>query len=161
MNTSGIRRNEKGQFERGNSEGRRFSSSYQPVKNGRKRTIFNQVTKKLSKKGYDLSKEEFFEIMAHIIELSPAELKKIVKDEATPVWIVVMITSLLTDCRYGRLGTLGFILDRILGKTHDNVRIIKESSIKIKQDIDLSKLSEEENAFLDQIFDKLILSGAK
>lgn len=159
------RRDEKGRFLPGNKEGKRFTAENQPARNGRKPSIYKQFSKSVAKKGGELGKTEFLEILYFLVERTPAELKRIKESKKSPVWIVNFVTALLADVRYGRITTLSYILDHRFGAaTSTNEINLNQNNIVIGQHLDPSQIEEafsvltpEENAALDGIFDKVIL----
>ena len=54
-------------FEKGNTQGNRFSSDNQPKKNGRKPSLYKQLKELTGKKvDYELSKEDYFKTIREI-----------------------------------------------------------------------------------------------
>jgi len=159
------RRDKKGRFLPGNKEGKRFTAEYQPARNGRKPSIYKQFSKNVVKKGGQLGKTEFLEILCFLVERTLVELKRIKESKKSPVWIVNFVTALLTDVRYGRITTLSYILDHRFGAaTSANEINLNQNNIVIGRHLDPNQIEEafsvltpEENAALDSIFDKVIL----
>lgn len=118
----------------GNKVGRRFSSTRQPKNNGRKKSLYKNLAKQT-----ELSREDFISVVRYIMERTPAELDKLIKDSTgkpnkeTPVWIINLISAIYADIKKGQLKTLSKLFDRLFGKPtmaveagvhrSDNVRI--------------------------------------
>jgi hypothetical protein len=101
----------------GNKIGRRFSSTRQPPKNGRKKSLYKQLAKQT-----ELSREDFIDVLLYIMERTPNELDRLLKDKngkpnpETPVWIINLISSIYYDIKKGQLKTLDKLFDRLFGK---------------------------------------------
>jgi hypothetical protein len=101
----------------GNKIGRRFSSTRQPPKNGRKKSLYKQLAKQT-----ELSREDFISVLLYIMERTPNELDRLVKNESgkpnpeTPVWIINLISAIYADIKKGQLKTLSKLFDRLFGK---------------------------------------------
>lgn len=95
----------------------RFSSTNQPANPGRKPSLYNHIKKLLrSDVNAELSKEDYYKLMACLLERSLDDLKKLAYDKNTPVWIVNIVTAILKDAKAGRMNTLDLLFDRLFGK---------------------------------------------
>ena len=106
-----------GEFEHIRGKGNRFSSTNQPANPGRKPSLYNHIKKLLgSEANAELSKEDYYKLMACLLERSLDDLKKLATDKNTPVWIVNIVTAILKDAKAGRMNTLDSLFDRLFGK---------------------------------------------
>ena len=144
-------------FEKGNTYGNRFATDNQPKKNGRKPKLYKYLKEQLGKKvGYELEEGDFQDIMRALLEMTPAELEKLVKradgsqNKQTPAWILMLVSQINMCIRYGRTDALELILDRVFGRATQKVE--NEVTAHV---VDLSGLSTEEllqyNALLEKI----------
>lgn len=99
-------------------KGNRFSSTYQPTNRGRKKSLFKQLSAQWISNGgrTQLSREDYLNAIAFLIEMTVDELKAINKDTTTPIWVKSVIAALVKDIKTGRITTLNLIFDRLLGK---------------------------------------------
>lgn len=83
-----------------------------------------------------LNKREKYQIIESLLETPLKELKEIVKNEATPVFIVNVATAIKKDIENGRTTTLDSLLDRFFGKAKQETVFIgdKENPIAINQE---------------------------
>ena len=150
-------------FEKGNKEGKRFSSDNQPKKNGRKPSLYKQLKELTGKKvDYELSKEDYFKVIRYLMERTPGELKKILvdaKDEdngTTPVWVINIISAINSDIRYGRTATMEMIFDRLYGKAIQPIDSeINGQLSNTNLNVDLSALTTDELLKYNEILGKI------
>ena len=96
------------------SEGRRFSSEYQPAKNGRKKDFLKDL-----KKEYDLSSSDYKIIVLNILSMSQDELTAAFKDREKSALETLIISAVLNAFSSGNLQTLETLLNRTIGKPLD------------------------------------------
>ena len=102
-------------FKEGNKYGSKFSTTNQPDSRGRKPRLYAQVKKEFKKElKTDLSKEDFLKLQFWILEQTVAELKKIRNNPATPIFLIVLINSILSDIDNGNLETVEKMFDRCM-----------------------------------------------
>ncbi len=147
-------------FEKGNKEGKKFSSENQPRNRGRKPSIYKKLKTITSKKvGYELEKEDYFNVIRWVMEQNAGTLEVLIKDKAgrpnkdTPLWLINIISAINADIRYGRTTTVEMIFDRVFGKATQPIE--GEMQVTNNGGVDLSALSTEEllqyNALLEKI----------
>lgn len=99
------------------SKRKKFSSTYQPVKNGRRANILKLLDAEASAKfGVELSKNDKYMIIDSLLEKSISELRKIKNDETCPAFVVSVATAILFDIFNGVTPTVQMIFDRMYGK---------------------------------------------
>lgn len=114
-------------FKKGNTAGKKFSSTYQPARRGRKPSLYKQIREITGKTvKHEMTREDYHEIIKYLMEQTPGDLRKMAGleegskgnmfDAKIPVWLVNMITAILGDIRYGRTTTLDTMMDRLFGK---------------------------------------------
>jgi hypothetical protein len=143
-------------FQPGNVVGVRFSATRQPKKTGRKPTLYKQLFNNTSKRfKIELSKEDYYKVIRFLMECTPGELKKIAKDESTPMWVSNIISAIFTDIKYGKINTLNTFFNRLFGKPTQTIESEIEGIVNHKFEIDLSVLTDEEllqyNVLLEKI----------
>lgn len=155
-------------FQPGNTIGKSFSSNYQPKKNGRKRALYTKILQNLSKKEEsELSKEDYFKIIRTLMECTPAHLKRILEKsqndekDATPMWMLNIISAIFSDIKKGQINFLKFFLDRILGKSEIHVEIKNQFHQVNQINIKNTNLIEEEIKQLDEILSKISKGNSK
>lgn len=132
-------------FQPGNVVGVRFSATRQPKKTGRKPTLYKQLFNNTSKRfKIELSKEDYYKVIRFLMECTPGELKKISKDESTPMWVSNIISAIFTDIKYGKINTLNTFFNRLFGKPTQTIESEIEGIVNHKFEIDLSVLTDEE-----------------
>lgn len=148
-------------FEKGNKQGNRFTSENQPPNRGRKPSLYKKLKAITGKKvGWELEKEDYFNVIRWVMEQTPSALERLIKDvngnpnKDVPLWLLNIISALNTDMRYGRTSTVEMIFDRIFGKATQPVE--SEISAEVtNKGVNLSALSTEEllqyNALLEKI----------
>lgn len=99
-------------------KGNRFSSTNQPKRNGRKPSLYNLIknTIKVNNVEAELSKEDYFKLVAFLIERPLKELKEIASNDETPIWVVNVIRAIISDANSGQMRTLDSLFDRMFGK---------------------------------------------
>lgn len=160
-----------GQFKKGNTIGKeyRFTSKNQPAKRGRKPSLYKKIraiTGKTVK--YEMGKEDYYDIIKYLMEQTPEQLRKLsgigndssggkstMFDAEIPVWMMNIITAILSDVRYGRTSTLDGLLDRIFGKATQPIDGDLTSNVTTHTSDDLSALSTDELLMYNQLLDKI------
>lgn len=148
-------------FEKGNKQGNRFTSENQPSNRGRKPSLYKKLKAITGKKvGWELEKEDYFNVIRWVMEQTPSALERLIKDgngkpnKDVPLWLLNIISALNTDMRYGRTSTVEMIFDRIFGKATQPVESEINAEVTNKG-VNLSVLSTEEllqyNALLEKI----------
>lgn len=152
-------------FQKGNKNGNRFTSDNQPPNRGRKPRLYRQLKAITGKAvGYELEKEDYYNVIRWVMEQSPADLEKLVKgdngkpNKDTPLWLLNIISALNTDVRYGRTSTVEMIFDRIFGKATQPIEGDINAQVT-NNSVDLSALSTEELLQYNSLLEK-IKSGA-
>lgn len=97
-------------------KGNRFSSTNQPKNRGRKPRLYT-----LAKKGYNISKEEFYDVLMYLMQLPKPELKDIAESEKHPVWVVNIARAIFKDTGKGVIFTIRELMDRLYGKAASNI----------------------------------------
>lgn len=122
-----------GQFKKGNTIGseHRFTSTNQPARRGRKPSLYRKIREITGKTvKHEMTKEDYYDIIQYLMEQTPERLKalagigendgaggkKTMFDAEIPVWMMNLITAILSDVRYGRTTTLDGLFDRMFGK---------------------------------------------
>lgn len=136
-------------FEKGNKEGKKFSSENQPQNRGRKPSIYKKLKAITSKKvGYELEKEDYFKVIRWVMEQNAGTLEVLIKDKDgrpnkdTPLWLINIISAINADIRYGRTTTVEMIFDRVFGKATQPIE--GEMQVTNNSSADFSALSVEE-----------------
>lgn len=149
-------------FEKGNKQGNRFTSDNQPKKNGRKPSLYKQLRELTGKKvGFELGKEDYYEVIRFLMERTPGELQKILdnaKDKdsgTTPIWVLNIISAINSDIRYGRTYTIDMIFDRIFGKSTQPIEGDINTNVSGSLTPDLSALSVEELLEYNKLLEKI------
>lgn len=128
-------------FEPGNNVGRQFSSERQPAKNGRKPAIYKQLAAMVNKQvKLTLSKEDFLKLQHWILEQPAGELKQIIKDPETPIFMSAMIAAVVGDMNNGSYTTVERTYERLFGAAKQTV----ETTTTIETKYNLANLSDEE-----------------
>ena len=138
-------------FEKGNTQGNRFSSDNQPKKNGRKPSLYKQLKELTGKKvDYELSKEDYFKTIRFLMERSKGELNKI-----TPIWVCNIISAIFSDIRFGRTSTVEMIFDRIFGRSTQPIEGDINANVSGSFSPDLSALTTEELLEYNKLLEKI------
>lgn len=153
-------------FEKGNKEGKKFSSENQPQNRGRKPSIYKKLKAITSKKvGYELEKEDYFNVIRWVMEQNAGTLEVLIKDKAgrpnkdTPLWLINIISAINADIRYGRTTTVEMIFDRVFGKATQPIE--GEMQVTNNSCADLSALSVEELLQYKALLKKIKGDGSK
>lgn len=149
-------------FEKGNTQGNRFTSDNQPKNNGRKPSLYKQLKGISGKKvDYELSKEDYYKIIRFLLERTPGELQKILdnaKDKdngTTPIWVLNIISAINSDIRYGRTSTIDMIFDRLFGKSTQPIEGDINANLSGSLNPDLSALTVEELLEYNKLLEKI------
>lgn len=121
-------------------KGNRFSSTNQPKNRGRKPSLYTHIRKLLAMNvDIELSKEDYYKIIAFLMERPFEDLKKIARNEKIPVWIITLVKAMANDINAGRMTTLDSLFDRLFGKAQQPVTNKNESTIEIKGSIPIQE----------------------
>ena len=148
-------------FEKGNTQGNRFSSDNQPKKNGRRPSLYKQLKELTGKKvDYELSKEDYFKTIRFLMERSKGELNKIMadankEDSITPIWVCNIISAIFSDIRFGRTSTVEMIFDRIFGRSTQPIEGDINANVSGSFSHDLSALTTEELLEYNKLLEKI------
>ena len=148
-------------FEKGNTQGNRFSSDNQPKKNGRKPSLYKQLKELTGKKvDYELSKEDYFKTIRFLMERSKGELNKIMadankEDSITPIWVCNIFSAIFSDIRFGRTSTVEMIFDRIFGRSTQPIEGDINANVSGSFSPDLSALTTEELLEYNKLLEKI------
>lgn len=120
-------------FKKGNEFGNRFTSDNQPPNRGRKPSIFKYIKEKTGKKvDPEMSKEDYVKVIRHLMESTPEEIERLVKDadgspnKDTPIWVLNVISAINSDIRYGRTSTVEMLFDRVFGKVNQSIDVTSD-----------------------------------
>ena len=79
----------------------RFTKDNQPPNRGRKPKLYKQLKKLIGQSvGHELEKEDYFNVIRFLIERSPNELERLIKDENgqpnkdTPIWVLNIVSAI-------------------------------------------------------------------
>lgn len=129
-------------FKPGNNVGRQFTSETQPKKNGRKPAIYKQLAAMVNKQvKLTLSKEDFLKLQHWILEQPAADLKLIIKDPETPIFMSAMIAAVVGDMNNGSYTTVERTYERLFGSAKQT---IETTTIAPETKYNLEELSDEE-----------------
>lgn len=126
-------------FEKGNKIGNRFTSANQPKNSGRKPSLYKKL-KELTglRVEYELSKEDYFKLIRFVMERTPNEIEKLIKNpdgtqnKDIPIWVINIISAINMDIRYGRTSTMDSIFDRVFGKAIQSIEADISTSPKME-----------------------------
>lgn len=92
--------------------------------NGRPRRAISKIEKEVGVQfRVSLSKEDKFQILEAMLEMSSNELSAIAKDAECPVFMVTIAKAIKKDHDNGRLNTISELFDRFFGKASQNSNI--------------------------------------
>lgn len=98
-------------------KGRKFSSTNQPENRGRKPSLYRQLIRSCEVEGQPLpSREDFYKVVAFLLERTRAELQEIKDLPDTPIWVQSIIGAIFEDLSCGRITVLNTLFDRLFGK---------------------------------------------
>lgn len=145
-------------FQPGHKHGVVFTPERQPSKRGRKPALYKQLLKNTAKHvEFELSKEDYYKVIRFLMERTPGELREIVKDERTPIWICNIVSAIFADIKHGRTITFNAVFDRLFGKPTQTIVGELNGQINHNVDIDLSVLSTEELIVLNNMYEKITI----
>jgi hypothetical protein len=128
----------------------RFSSEYQPANRGRKPS---KLKKWIKENG--VSNEDFIGIFKNIIaNHTLEELHEMVEGDnknKLPVIVALCISAFIHDMKTGTLTAANSILDRVIGKPHQNVAITASGNIAIS-----SMSIEERQKRIEELLRKMV-----
>ena len=114
-------RDSKGRFLKGNQQGVRFSSDYQPANAGRKPSRFKQILESLDDVGEAISQEDYKKITAILLTMNADELTEIAQDKSSPIAVILIANAINGDLNNQRMNNFERLLDRIFGKATNSV----------------------------------------
>ena len=91
--------------------GKKFSSEYQPEKNGRPKNVFRHLVGQ-----YDISREDIEALLTELSSLSKTELQSVSNDPNTPAVRAIIASALLRDNKNGSTYSVEFLFDRLFGR---------------------------------------------
>ena len=62
------------------------------------------------------TKEDFYKCYQYLIELTKDELKGIISNPMTPIWMISVASAIVTDAKSGSSQTIEKMFDRLFGK---------------------------------------------
>jgi hypothetical protein len=129
-------------FEKGNKKGYKtlFTSDNQPVNRGRKPRLYT-----IAKKKYNISHEEYKDVIAYLMQCTKKEINSIAEDENTPIWIVNVCRALYKDSGRGEVKTLNDITERIFGKIPNTTEITGKDGKDLIPKIDIEIIDKRED----------------
>lgn len=92
-------------------QGKRFSSEYQPEKNGRPKNVFRYLVGQ-----YAISREDIEALLMELSSLSKSDLQRVKTDPNTPAVRAIIASALLRDNKNGSIYSVEFLLDRLFGR---------------------------------------------
>ncbi|MBQ7774514.1 MAG: hypothetical protein IJ379_01205 [Lachnospiraceae bacterium] len=154
-------------FEKGNKVGNRFTSENQPQNRGRKPSLYKKLKALTGKKvGYELEKEDYFNVIRWIMEQNTSTLEVLIKgadgkpNKDTPLWLINIISAINTDIRYGRTSTVEMIFDRVFGKATQPIEGDINAQVT-NNSVNLSALTTEELLQYNALLEKIKGNGTK
>lgn len=157
------------QFKKGNTIGNRFSTDNQPVRKGRKPSLYKKIREITGVTvKHEMGKDDYYEVIKFLMEQTPEQLKKMsaigeddgaggkktMFDAKVPVWLLNIITAILSDVRYGRTSTLDSLFDRMFGKATQPIEGELSSNLSVSAP-DISVLSTDELLQYNQLLEKI------
>lgn len=98
-------------------KGRKFSSTNQPPNRGRKPSLYRQLISSCEVEGRPMpSREDFYKVVAFLLERTRGELEEISSLSDTPIWVQSIIGSIFEDLKNGRITVINALFDRLFGK---------------------------------------------
>ena len=119
-----------GRFKEGNNAGKKFTSSNQPSKKGRKPSRFKEIINELVSLGESLSLEDFNKVVRSLLILNKDQLVDLAKKEDTPIAVVIIASAIAGDIENKQLGNLDRLLDRVYGKSTQKIESDVNMNVK-------------------------------
>lgn len=111
----------------------RFSSTNQPQRNGRKPSTYALIKKLFgTEANAELSKEDYYKLIAYLLERPIDDLQKLAKDKSAPIWIVTIIRAIIKDAGKGNMFTIDSLFDRLFGKATQSTNNKSETTVELK-----------------------------
>lgn len=129
-----------GDYKRIKNKGRLFTSDNQPANRGRKPKLYTIAQKK-----YNISHEEYKDVIAYLMQCTKKEINSIAEDENTPIWIVNVCRALYKDSGRGEVKTLNDITERIFGKIPNTTEITGKDGKDLIPKIDIEIIDKRED----------------
>ena len=111
--------------------------------------------------GFELGKEDYYEVIRFLMERTPGELQKIldnakdIENGTTPIWVLNIVSAINSDIRYGRTYTIDMIFDRIFGKSTQPIEGDINTNLSGSLSPDLSALTTEELLEYNKLLEKI------
>ena len=104
--------------------GKKFSKDYQPT-NRRKASLFKMLADVIGEQEMEVSftKEDFYKCYQYLIELTKEELKGIISNPMTPIWMISVASAIVTDAKSGSSQTIEKMFDRLFGRAAQSTDI--------------------------------------
>lgn len=104
--------------------GKKFSKDYQPA-NRRKASLFKMLADVIGEQEMEVSftKEDFYKCYQYLIELTKDELKGIISNPMTPIWMISVASAIVTDAKSGSSQTIEKMFDRLFGRAAQSTDI--------------------------------------
>ena len=119
--------------------GNKFTSDNQPPNRGRKPRLYTQA-----KKGYNIGKEEFYDVLMYLMQLTKPELKDIAESEKQPVWVVNIARAIFKDTGRGVISTIRELMDRLYGKVASSIDLTSGGSAFVHETISIEVIDRRE-----------------
>jgi hypothetical protein len=128
-----------------------FSSTNQPLKNGRPKKYITTVTEET---GY--KKSEVTDCMLSMLKMPLLDIKRVADDPKTPSLEVMLARAIHGDCKRGELKNLSEILNRSFGKPKEQVEHSGELQVDLYQDLSKEEIRKQLDklGLASKIFDK-------
>jgi hypothetical protein len=143
-------------FQKGYKGGQLFTPEHQPKKNGRKPALYKQLAAMVGKQvNLTLSKDDFVKIQHWLLERTKAELKDIIRDPQTPIFMSSLIAAIIGDMNSGSYATVERTYDRLFG------RAVQPIEATVERTYNLEGLSEDEIMEIGEILTKTTVKNDK
>lgn len=92
--------------------------------NGRPRKVLTKLENQIGIKfNVSLSKEDKYQIVESMLEMSLTELKQVAQDQDAPVFMVTIAKGIADDIKKGRINTVESMFDRFFGRAKQAVDV--------------------------------------
>lgn len=104
-------------------EGKRFTSDYQPLKRGARKTTARTFLEavKIDMPDMVLTKADYYRILNMIIGADKSYIQELAQREDIPVSMLCIIKAIKTDIDEGSTKTVDSLLDRLFGKSNQPI----------------------------------------
>lgn len=114
-------------------KGKRFSSEYQPKKQGRKKSKLKGMIEK-----NDLSSEDISDLIINLFDKTREELDIISYDEEQPFLLRAFVKSMIKDIDGDSLYNINSLLDRAIGKAKEKKEVLNTTLDENGEEIGMS-----------------------